>query len=422
MHNFNVYYRGNPDYEVVAFTATQIPGIGGRTYPPELAGKLYPKGIPIYEESELENLIKKFGADETVFSYSDSAHATVMHLASRTIAAGANFRLLGYNDTTVKSTKPLLSVCAVRTGCGKSQTSRKLVKLLKEKTGKKVVAIRHPMPYGDLAKQAVQRFASYSDLDKHKCTIEEREEYEPFIDLGLVIYAGVDYEKILREAEREADIIFWDGGNNDLPFYKTDFHIVLADPHRLGDEMNYHPGEANLRMANVVLIPKTNTAKAENVKKLEATIKSVNPNAKIVKGSSILTVEKEIRGKRVLCIEDGPTTTHGGMKYGAASLAAEMFGAGEIVDAEKSAVGSIKELYPKFGISKILPAMGYSDLQIKELQETINKSNADIVLSGTPIDLNRVIKVNKPIVRVRYELDDAAADELYRYAKQALKL
>lgn len=418
-HNFNVYYRENPNYEVVCFTATQIPGIAGRKYPPELSGKLYPNGVPIYEEEKLEKLIREHDVDEVVFAYSDVSHEHVMHLASRANATGANFVLLSYDDTAIKSSKPVVSVCAVRTGCGKSQTSRKLVKLLEEQ-GKKVVAVRHPMAYGDLAKMAVQRFETYEDLDKHKCTIEEREEYEPFIDGGLVVYCGVDFGAILKEAEKEADIIFWDGGNNDMPFYKSDFKIVLVDPHRLGDETRYYAGEINLRLADVVLIPKVKTAKPENVKKLEENIRKVNPEAKIVKGSSEITVEGDIKGKRVLCVEDGPTTTHGGMKYGAASLAAEMFEAKEVVDAEKTAVGSIKELYKKYGIKKILPAMGYSAKQRKELEETINASDADLVLAGTPIDLNRVIKVNKPIVRVRYELEDKAAQELLKLVLEAL--
>jgi len=405
-HNFNVYFRDNNAYEVVAFTATQIPGIEGRIYPPELAGKNYPNGIPIYPEEDLEELIRKYDVDEVVFAYSDVSHEYVMHKASVALANGADFKLMGSKTTMLKANVPVISVGAVRTGCGKSQTSRRIAKILKDK-GLSVVVIRHPMPYGDLRKQVCQRFATYKDLDKHNCTIEEREEYEPHLDNGVIVYAGVDYEKILREAEKEADIIVWDGGNNDIPFYKPDMHIVVADPHRAGHELTYHPGEANLRMANVVIINKVDTAPTENVNQVKENIRKVNPNAIILEAASPITADNPefIKGKRVLVIEDGPTLTHGNMPYGAATILAKQFGASELVDPRPYAVGSIKEAYKNYPhLGAVLPALGYGEKQIAELNETISHTPCDVVVIGTPVDLRRVIKINKPTVRVRYEL------------------
>lgn len=407
-HNFNVFFRDNSEYQVVAFTATQIPNIEGRRYPAELAGSLYPEGIPIYPESELVNLIHDLGADQVVFAYSDVSHEYVMHKASQVLAAGADFRLMGVRDTQIQSSKPVVSVCAVRTGSGKSQTTRRVSKILIN-LGFKVAAIRHPMPYGDLVKQAVQRFADYSDLDKHECTIEEREEYEPHLDNGVIVYAGVDYEKILRQAEQEVDIILWDGGNNDFPFYKDDLAIVVADPHRPGHEVRYHPGETNVRRADVFVINKVDTASPEAVIAVRESIAALNPNAVVIEGASPLFVDnpEEIRGKRVLVIEDGPTLTHGEMAYGAGWVAARRFGAAEIVDPRPFAVGSIVTTYQKYTTTgPILPAMGYGDEQMRDLEETINNSNVDLVISATPIDLNRVIKVRKPMQRVRYELQE----------------
>jgi len=413
-HNFNVYFRGNDEYEVVAFTATQIPGIEGRTYPPELAGPNYPNGIPIYPEEELPSLIKKFNVDEVVFAYSDVSHEYVMHKASIALAAGADFRLMGPSTTMLKAKVPVVSVCAVRTGSGKSQTSRKVTKILRS-NGYRVVVIRHPMPYGDLRKQVCQRFATFEDLDKYECTIEEREEYEPHIRNGVIVYAGVDYEKILREAEKEADVIVWDGGNNDLPFYKPDLHIVVADPHRPGHELKYHPGEANLRMANVVVINKVDTAEPENIEKVENNVKKANPNAIIVKAASPMKVDNPelIKGKRALVIEDGPTLTHGEMPYGIATIAAKKLGASEIVDPRPYAVGSIVEAYKKYKhLGAILPALGYGEHQIRELEETINATPCDVVVVGTPIDLRRIVKINKPAVYVRYELQEVGSPNL----------
>ncbi len=413
-HNFNVFFRDNPDYEVVAFTATQIPNIEGRTYPPELAGKQYPKGIPIYPESELTRLIKDLKVDQVVFAYSDVSHEYVMHKASEAIAAGADFRLMGLNSTMLTSSKPVVSVCAVRTGCGKSQTTRRVSLILRD-MGYKVAVIRHPMPYGDLAKQAVQRFATYEDLDKYECTIEEREEYEPHLDNGMIVYAGVDYEAILRRAEQEADIILWDGGNNDLPFYKSDLHIVVADPHRPGHEVKYHPGEANARIADVFIINKVDTAEPEAVLEVRENLHSINPDALILEAASPIFVENPdaIRGKRVLVVEDGPTLTHGGMAYGAGWFAAKRFGAAEIVDPRPYAVGSIRETYAKYpNTGAVLPAMGYGKEQIRELEETINRADADLVIVGTPIDLRRLMKINKPSDRVRYELQIIGAPTL----------
>lgn len=407
-HNFNVFFRDNADYEVVAFTATQIPNIEGRRYPAELAGKLYPKGINIYPESELLKLIKDLKVDQVVFAYSDVPHEYVMHKASVILAAGPDFRLMGTRDTQIKSTKPVVSVCAVRTGSGKSQTTRRVSLILRD-LGYKVAAIRHPMPYGDLVKQKVQRFATYADLDKQECTIEEREEYEPHIDNGVIVYAGVDYEAILRQAEQEVDIILWDGGNNDFPFYVSDLQIVVADPHRPGHERSYHPGETNVRAADVFVINKVDTANTEAVMKVRASLHELNPQAIIIEGASPLFVDNPdaIRGKRVLVIEDGPTLTHGEMAYGAGWVAARRFGAAEIVDPRPYAVGSIKVTYEKYpNTGPILPAMGYGDSMVKDLETTINNANVDMVISATPIDLTRVLKVKKPMQRVRYELQE----------------
>jgi predicted GTPase len=405
-HNFNVYFRNNNAYEVVAFTATQIPGIEGRTYPTELSGPDYPNGIPIHPEDDLPKLVKKYDVDQVIFAYSDVSYEYVMHKASIALASGADFRLMGPKTTMLKAEVPVVSVGAVRTGSGKSQTSRQAAKILKNK-GLRVVAIRHPMPYGDLRKQICERFASYEDLDKYECTIEEREEYEPHIDNGIIVYAGVDYEKILREAEKEADVIVWDGGNNDLPFYKPDLHIVVADPHRAGHEIAYHPGETNLRMANVVIVNKVDTANPEKVRQVKENIKMVNPQAIILDAASPITADNPeiIKGKRALAIEDGPTVTHGNMPYGAAAILAQKLGAREIVDPKPYAVGSIKEAYKKYmHLGAILPALGYGGKQIAELKETIDKTPCDVVVIGTPIDLRRVMTINKPTVRVNYEL------------------
>ena len=409
-HNFNVVFRNNENYEVVAFTATQIPNIAGRKYPPELAGDLYPNGIPIYDEKELPKLIKKHNVDEVVFSYSDVSYEYVMSRSAIANVAGADFKLLSPRHTMLKPNKPVIAVCAVRTGCGKSQFSRKIFEILAEKC--KVVAVRHPMPYGDLAKQKCQRFASYEDLDKHKCTIEEREEYEPYIDMGGIVYAGVDYEEILRNAEKEADVIIWDGGNNDYPFYKPDLHFTIADPHRAGHELKYYPGEINLRMADVVVINKVDTAKEEDIKTIEENVKKVNPNARIIKATSPIHVEGDIRGKRVLVVEDGPTLTHGEMPYGAGTIAAQQNNA-IIIEAKKYAVGSIKETFEKYPhLDKILPAMGYGEKQIKELEETINSADCDAVVAATPINLARIINVNKPVIRVKYGVGKDTEKEL----------
>jgi len=407
-HNFNTFYRGNKDYEVVAFTATQIPNIEGRKYPAALAGELYPEGIPIYPEAELERLIKEEKIDQVVFAYSDVPYEYVMHKAALVNALGADFRLMGTKNTQIKSTKPVIGVCAVRTGSGKSQTTRRVSLILRD-MGYKVAAIRHPMPYGDLVKQKVQRFADYSDLDKHECTIEEREEYEPHLDNGVIVYAGVDYEAILREAEKEVDIVLWDGGNNDYPFYVSDLLIVVADPHRPGHEMRYYPGETNVRMADVFVINKVDTADPEDVITVRNNLYALNPKALVIEGASPLYVEdpEAIRGKRVLVVEDGPTLTHGEMAYGAGFVAAQRFGAGEIVDPRPFAVESIKATYEKYpNTGTILPAMGYGDAMMHDLETTINKADVDLVISGTPIDLTRIIKVNKPMQRVRYELQE----------------
>ena len=413
-HNFNVRFRDNENYEVVAFTATQIPDIEGRVYPAELAGKLYPNGIPIHPEEKLVDLIKENDVDEVVFAYSDVPHEYVMHKASIVNGAGADFILMGTKDTMLKSKVPVISICAIRTGCGKSQTTRRVSEILRS-WGKKVVAIRHPMPYGDLVAQKVQRFATYEDMDKYKCTIEEREEYEPHIDRGVVVYAGVDYGAILEEAEKEADIILWDGGNNDTSFYKADLNIVVTDPHRAGHELAYYPGETNLRMADVIVINKIDTADYEDVEYLRENIRETNPKAIVIDGASPLVVENPelIRGKRALVVEDGPTLTHGEMTYGAGVVAAEKFGASELVDPRPWVVGKIAETYEKYPeIGMLLPAMGYSDQQIKDLEKTVNAVDCDVVVIGTPIDLRRVIKIDKPAVRVKYDLQEIGKPDL----------
>ena len=407
-HNFNVFYRNNPDYEVVAFTATQIPAIEDRLYPAELSGPRYPGGIPIYAENDLVKLIHELRVELVDFAYSDVSHEYVMHKASLTLSAGADFRLLGMGSTQIRSSKPVVSVCAVRTGSGKSQTTRRVSLILRD-MGYKVAVIRHPMPYGDLTKQVVQRFADYSDLEKYDCTIEEREEYEPHLGNGMLVFAGVDYERILRQAEKEVDIILWDGGNNDFPFFVSDYKIVVADPHRPGHELSYHPGETNARSADVFVINKVDTALPENVIKVREHLRSLNPTAVMIEGASPLFVDNPgaIWGKRVLAVEDGPTMTHGEMAYGAAWVAARRFGAAEIVDPRPFAVGSIKATFEKYPTTgAVLPAMGYGGQQTKELEETINRSNAELVLIGTPIDLNRLININKPNQRVRYELQE----------------
>lgn len=407
-HNYNMLYRDNDNYEVVAFTATQIPNIDGRKYPAELAGGLYPQGIPIYPETELTALITKFSVEEVIFSYSDVPYDYVMNKSAAVNAAGADFKLLGAARTMLKSSKPVVAVCAVRTGCGKSQTTRRVSRLLQD-MGKKVVAIRHPMPYGDLVAQKVQRFAALEDLDKQHCTIEEREEYEPHIVSGTVIYAGVDYEAIIREAEKEADIILWDGGNNDTPFIKPDLHFVIVDPHRPGDELFYYPGEVNLRMADVVIINKIDSADSDNILEVRNNINLVNPQAVVIDAASPIFVDdyQQIKGKRVLVVEDGPTLTHGEMTFGAGVVAAEKYGAAELVDPRPFTTGKISETYEKYpDIGTLLPAMGYGEQQMKDLETTINNSDADLVIIGTPIDLRKIITIKKPAVRVYYELQE----------------
>ena len=407
-HNFNTYYRNNDLYQVVAFTATQIPNIEGRLYPPELAGELYPEGIPIHDEGELINLIQSNHVDEVVFSYSDIQHEDVMHLGSMVNAAGADFKMMGMTHTAIKSTKPVIGICAVRTGCGKSQTTRRVSEIFKN-AGKKVAVIRHPMPYGDLGIQAVQRFSSLDDLKKHNCTIEEMEEYEPHINRGTIVYAGVDYEAIIRKAEQEADIILWDGGNNDMPFYKTDLLLVVVDPHRSGHETQYYPGETNLRLADVVIINKIRTADPGNVEKLRSSISQVNPKATVVDAASPVTVEDPdvIAGKRVLVVEDGPTLTHGDMKYGAGVVAAKQCGAAGLVDPRPFAKGSIAETFDHYpDIGTLLPAMGYGDDQVRDLEDTINSADCEAVVIGTPIDLRRIVDIKHPSTRVTYELEE----------------
>lgn len=418
-HNFNVFFRNKPEYEVVAFTATQIPDIEGRVYPKELAGELYPNGIPIRAEEELTELIKKYDIDQVVFAYSDVPHTYVMNKAAIVNAASADFRLMGPGSTMVESTKPVVAVCAVRTGVGKSQTTRAVCSTL-QKMGKKVVAVRHPMPYGDLVKQRVQRFASYEDLDKHDCTIEEREEYEPHIDRGVIVYAGVDYEAILREAEKEADVVVWDGGNNDFPFFVPDLHITLVDPHRPGHEKAYYPGETNARMADVIIINKIDSADNDNILAVRKSIEELNPKATVIDAASPIFVEdpEVIKGKKVLVIEDGPTLTHGEMLYGAGVLAAKRYGA-ELVDPRPWAVESIKATYQKYPyIGTLLPAMGYGGKQIKDLEKTINAVECDAVVIATPIDLRRIVKINKPSTRVKYELQEIGEPTLAEVLKK----
>ncbi len=413
-HNFNMCYKDSEAYEVVAFTATQIPDIEGRVYPAELAGNLYPKGIPIFHENELDQLIKKHEVDEVIFSYSDVPHEYVQHKAAQVNAAGADFVLLSSRNTMIASKKPVVAICAVRTGCGKSQTTRRVAHILKN-MGKKLVVVRHPMPYGDLVAQTCQRFETYDDLDRHDCTIEEREEYEPHLNMGTIVYAGIDYDKILRNAQEEADVIIWDGGNNDTPFFKPDVHIVVADPLRPGHELTYYPGETNLRLADAVVINKQSSAPLEDIEKVRANVIDTNPSALIIDAVSPIFVEdiETIRGKRVLAIEDGPTLTHGEMKFGAAVVAAQKFGAAEIVDPRPFLVGSLKETfdtYPEIGV--LLPATGYGSSQIKDLEETINNTDCDAVVIGTPIDLRKLIKINKPAVRVTYELQEIGKPNL----------
>lgn len=418
-HNFNVYFRENPDYDVVAFTATQIPGIEGRTYPPTLSGEHYASGIPILPEDDLPTIIKEKNVELVVLAYSDLSYADVMHRASIVLACGADFRLMGPLTTWLKSNLPVVSVCAVRTGAGKSTVSRAVSRSLKNVLGR-VVVVRHPMPYGNLAKEVCERFATYEDMNRFECTIEEREEYEPHIDIGNIVYAGVDYAKILQEAEKEADAILWDGGNNDLPFYKPDLQIVVVDPHRPGDELGYYPGEANLRMADVVVINKVDTAAAKDVKTVRDNVRRVRPQATIIEAASEIQVDDKalIRRKRVVAVEDGPTVTHGGMKEGVGAIAARKFGAKTLIDPRKYAVGSIKRTYEKYPhLGKVLPAMGYGEKQIRELEQTIGSIDCDSLVLGTPIDLRRIMKLPKPAVRVRYEIRERTKptlDEILR--------
>jgi len=428
-HNFNVYFRDNPEYDVVAFTAAQISELDSgseiekRIYPPELAGKRYPEGIQIFPESMLEKLIMEKGVDDVYFSYSDVSHVYVMNMASRVQSAGANFTLLGPAATMLRSERPVISVCAARTGSGKSPTSRWLVSMLKDR-GFRVVVIRHPMPYGVLVKQRVQRFETLEDLDLHDCTIEEREDYEPHLERGAVVFAGVDYEAVLREAKKEADIIIWDGGNNDFPFYHPTLHIVLVDPHRAGHEMNYYPGETNVRMADIVIISKVNTAAPEKVEEAEANVRKLNPTAKVFKAAITIEAETEedIEGKRVLVIEDGPTVTHGGMSYGAATIMARELGA-TIVDPRPHATGTIKEIFARYPhLEKVLPAVGYSEVQMDELSRVINDTPCDLVLLGTPTDIRRYLKVDKPVVRVRYEFEETIPGEVEKEILERLNL
>ena len=413
-HNFNTVFRDDATVEVVAFTATQIPNIEGRRYPPELAGKLSREGIPIHPEADVPRLVRELGIDQVVFAYSAVSHETVMHKASIVLAAGADFRLVGPKASMIKARVPVVSVCAVRTGSGKSQTTRRVIRILREK-GRRVVAIRHPMPYGDLVRQRVQRFARMEDLDLHRCTIEEREEYEPHIASGGVIYAGVDYGAILAEAEKEADVIVWDGGNNDLPFYVADVEIVVADPHRPGHELTYHPGEANLRRAHVVVINKIDTADAKGIATVRKSIREANPGAMVVDAASPISVEEPeaIRGKRVLAIEDGPTLTHGEMAYGAGVIAAMRHGAAAVVDPRPYTVGTLTATFEKYpGIGTLLPAMGYGEEQMRDLEATVERTPADLVLIATPIDLRRIIKIGKPALRVGYELQEIGRPDL----------
>jgi predicted GTPase len=422
-HDFNTFFRGNEDYRVVGFTATQIPNISGRVYPAEIAGAGYLEGIPILAQPRLEEIVEQEGIDFCVFSYSDISHEYVMHMASRVLAAGAGFMLLGPQQTMVESRRPVISICAVRTGAGKSQTTRHVVERLRD-FGHTPVVVRHPMPYGDLLSQRVQRFQTYEDLESHNVTIEEREEYEPHIRRGTIVYAGVDYQAILRQAEEDGDVVLWDGGNNDLPFYRPDLHVVIADPHRPGHELTYHPGEANLRMADVVIINKAGSARAEDVETVRRNTVSTNPRARVLIGRSPLTVDKPdlLEGKKVLAVEDGPSLTHGELRLGAASLAAQEHGASELVDPRPFAVGSIIKTFEKYSATgPVLPAMGYGDEQIAELQETIQKSNAEVVVVGTPIDLVRLIEIDKPVVKVSYDLALDEADVLDDLLQSAIE-
>ncbi|MEE8169694.1 MAG: cyclic 2,3-diphosphoglycerate synthase [Phycisphaerae bacterium] len=421
-HDFNVYWRDRDDADIVAFTATQIPNIDGRDYPAELAGPRYPNGIPIHAEAQLESLIRDKNIDEAVFSYSDVSHAHVMHLAARVAAAGADFRLLSADATMLKSAKPVIAVCAVRTGCGKSQTSRKLSDYLRD-LGKKVAVIRHPMPYGDLRKQVCQRFETVDDLTRHDCTIEEREEYEHHIRNGLLVFAGIDYARILKAAEQEVDVILWDGGNNDTPFFKPDLYIVVADPHRPGHELAYHPGETNFRMADVIVINKCNTADVRDIELIERNAADANPSATIIRADSPIKASDPdaIAAKRVLLVEDGPTLTHGEMAYGAAHVAARQFRAGSVVDPRPYAQGSIKRVFEKYThLTEILPAMGYGAEQMKELENTINAIPCDVVLIGTPIDLGSLLTLNKPAVRIHYDLVEQPEGALQPHVKRAV--
>jgi len=422
-HNFNVYFRNNSNYEIVAFTATQIPDIAGRKYPAELSGSLYPEGIPIYSEEELPDLIREKQIDQVILAYSDLPHQYVMNKASVVLASGSDFRLMGPKSTMLKSNLPVVSICAVRTGCGKSQTTRKVTDILKKK-GYKIAVIRHPMPYGDLREQIWQRYENYADLDRYNCTIEEREEYEPHLDRGNILYAGVDYQEILKRAEKDVDIIVWDGGNNDLPFYKSDLHIVVTDPHRAGHEMTYYPGEANLRMADVVVMNKIDTADLDKINQLRENIHQLAPGAILIEAASPIAIDHPelIRGKRVLVVEDGPTLTHGEMKFGAGIVAAQKYGAKEIVDPRPYAIGTIKDTYTKYpGVGTLLPAMGYGKKQIQELEDTINAVDCDIVIIGTPIDLSRIIKINKKSIRVKYELQEIGRPDLEEVLSQKIK-
>jgi len=421
-HNFNTYFRDNEKYHVVAFTAAQIPNIDGRCYPASLAGSLYPDNIPITAEEDLPSIIKNEKVDQVIFAYSDISHSDLMHKASWVLSLGADFRLMGNSRITLRSNKPVISVCAVRTGAGKSQTTRRICSILRNRD-LKVVVVRHPMPYGDLTKQVVQRFGEYADLETQDCTIEEREEYEPLIDNGIVVYAGVDYERILREAEKEADVIVWDGGNNDLPFYESNLHIVLTDPHRSGHEISYHPGEVNLRLADVVIINKVQTADRRNILLVKENIAKYNPKAIVIEAASPIKIDDPsmVKGKRALVVEDGPTLTHGGMAFGAGTIAAEDNGALDIVDPRPYAVRSVKEMYEKYRhLGPILPAMGYTDEQIEDMEETINRADCDVVVAGTPVDLRRIMKVNKPIARVRYELVEIGKPDLEDIIDQEL--
>ena len=421
-HNFNVYFKNNPRYKVVGFTANQIPNIEGRLYPPELSGELYPEGVKVFPEEQLSDLIREHKVDLVALSYSDIPHLEVMHKAGIAMAEGADFILIGATYTMLRSKKPVVAVCAVRTGCGKSQTTRKVCDIL-HGLGKKVVAVRHPMPYGDLRAQAVQRFSSYEDFEKHKCTLEEREEYEPLVEKGIIVYAGVDYGKILEAAEEEADVIVWDGGNNDTPFYFPDVHIVLFDPHRPGHELLYYPGETNMLMANIAIINKVDTASPENVELVRSNIRKNAPDAEILLAESPVLVNdpERIRGKRVLVVEDGPTLTHGEMTYGAGVIAAKTFGASELVDPRPYAVGTMAETYRKYThIGPLLPAMGYSRQQLADLEETINQADCDLVLFATPIHLTRIVSINKPTIRVRYEYKDHEGASLQETLKHKL--